>query len=204
MPRKRKDDPSKAAREADGSRTPVRSAFERLPHAPRERAVLFERLQLLGDDATVGTPLQEESIVVFRLGAREHYGVWYQHAEEILPPARIASVPCTPAHIAGVVNRRGELLTVLDLRLFFRTEPAEQAGTQRILVVSASGMSVGVLVDELVGYEAVDRGEIAPPIPSQGVSNLGYVHGIYRGEVTLLDIEALLGDQTVVVEERVG
>lgn len=180
------------------------SAFERLPRNPQERAILAERLELLGSEPEQAAPRHEESVVVFRLGAREQYAVRYEDAEEILPPSRIASVPSTPAHIAGVVNRRGELLTVLDLQQFFRTEPSENDEGRRILAVSAAGMTVGVLVDELLGYERVDWEGITPPIPSTGVSNLDYVHGIHRGAVTLIDMEALLGDPALVVEERVG
>jgi len=180
------------------------AAFERLPEDTEERRLMVERLEMLQEDPARWRPSSDqESVVLFRLGPNESYAVSYRHAVEILPPTPVRPVPCTPPHIAGVVNRRGELLTVLDPRRFFRTAPSESSGEQRILAVSDGQLTVGLLVDELLGHERVDWERMAPAIPSHGVSNIQYVRGIHRGEVTVVDVEALLADPALNVEEKV-
>lgn len=179
-------------------------AFERLPEAADERQRMVERLEMLQDDPANWQPSgDQEAVVLFRLGATESYAIPYRHAVEILPPTPVRTVPCTPSHIAGVVNRRGELLTVLDPRQFFRTTPAESGDGQRILAVSDGRITVGLLVDELLGHERVDWEQLTPAIPSRGVSNIQYVRGIHRGSVTVMDVEALLADPALKVEEQV-
>ena len=179
-------------------------AFERLPEDSAERQRMVERLEMLQEDPSRWQPSSDhESVVLFRLGPSESYAIAYDHAVEILPPTAVRPVPCTPAHIAGVVNRRGELLTVLDPRQFFRTAPADSSDEQRILAISDGNLTVGLLVDELLGHEQVDWERLAPAIPSHGVSNIQYVRGIHRGHVTVMDVEALLADPALNVEEQV-
>lgn len=185
----------------DATTTP---AFERLPSDSEQRRILAERVKLLQDDPGRSEPSGDaESVVVFRLGPSELYAIPYAQTVEILPPTVVTGVPCTPAHIAGVVNRRGELLTVLSLRQFFRTPPAELSGEERVVAVSNGSLTVGLVVDELLGHERVDRNELAPAIPSDGVSNLDHVRGIHRGAVTVIDVERLLADPALSVEEQV-
>lgn len=160
----------------------------------RSRASVLARLQK--------SSVQEEErdqYLCFRLGPSELYGIPYAYLEELMYVNNIARVPGTPPAIAGVVNRRGELLSVLDLKQFFRTEAHEDASQARIIVVQADGAKVGLLVDAVEGNEFYVPARVAAPLSSDGVSNIEYVQGIYEGKVTLLNIRALLADPGLVV-----
>jgi purine-binding chemotaxis protein CheW len=181
------------------------NAFARMPRGIDERAQLLDRLRLLGAQAApVEQAQQGEPAVLFRLGAQERYAIAYRHAEEIVQRAVLAQVPCTPSHVAGVMNLRGELVTVLDLKQLFRAQPAVYDAQAPILVLASGAVTVGVRVDEVLGQIGIDPARLEPPLPSDGVRNLAWVAGIHDGTVTVLDVAALLASSDLVVDERVG
>ena len=165
----------------------------------KQRAELFARnLDAEENDE------QRLPYIRFRLGEAEEYGILYRYAEEILPLNAVTHVPCTPPHIYGVTNRRGQMLTVLDLKHFFKARSENQYDEKAaILVVQASNLLVGLLVDEMLGSDEYQPSRLTVALPSKGVSNLDYVAGIVNGRITMLDLDVLLGDAALLVNESV-
>ncbi len=145
-------------------------------------------------------PLEEElqaqePFVHFRLGRNEEYGVPHRSVEEVVSVPVIARVPCAPPSIAGVINRRGQMLPVVDLRKFFSlgSEPGDAVGID-IVVVSAGGISVGIRVDELFGVSEYRPDALGNVLPSQGSLERGHVLGLLNGRITILNVEKILHD----------
>lgn len=176
-----------------------------MPQKRREKAVLEQRARLFSRNLDEhGNDEQKQPYIRFRLGESEEYGIAYHHAEEILPFQAVTRVPCTPAHIYGVTNRRGQMLTVLNLKHFFNARSENKYDDRAaILVVQSTNLLVGLLVDEMLGSDEYLPSKLAVAMPSIGVSNLDYVAGIYNGRVTMLDLEILLGDPALAVKESV-
>lgn len=170
------------------------SAASLMPRDAATCKVLEERALAIAKPVSEQRYEQRAEYLRFRLGAVELYGIPYHYLDGLRYVGNLARVPCTPKFVAGVVNYRGELLTVLDLKQFFRMPALAQAGESRIIVVKHTGMRVGLLVDDVDGNEAYQRADLAPPLGSDGVTNMEYVMGIHDGCVTLLNIEALLSD----------
>jgi len=139
----------------------------------------------------------------FRLGPVEWYGIPYPWLDEILYASGIVTIPGTPPFIAGVINLRGELLTLINLKHFFHTQSCEPSNEARILVVCGKGLRVGLLVDAVAGNENYNPVDLAPPIASEGVVKLDYVHGIHQGVVTMLDLGSILADSDLTVNTSV-
>ncbi|MBZ0106389.1 MAG: chemotaxis protein CheW [Sulfuricella denitrificans] len=179
---------------------PAVGAVQLMPRDENVQEVLRSRARLLARLQKTGVVEEaRDQYLCFRLGPNELYGIPYACLEELMYVGSIARVPGTPRAIAGVVNRRGELLSVLDLRQFFRTDAHEDASQARIIVVQADGARVGLLVDAVEGNEFYVPARVAAPLSSDGVSNIEYVQGIYEGKVTLLNIRAMLADPGLVV-----
>lgn len=176
-------------------------ARDLLPREPALLDILRARAQKLSQAVETTAQQQTGQFLRFRLGPAEWYGIPYEYLEEISYASNIARVPCTPAFVAGVVNRHGELLPVLDMQQFFRTQSADRDEQARIVVVRSHGIRVGLLVDSVEGNEKYDPAALAAPIVSDGVSNIDYVQGIYQGKVTVLNIAALLGDPALTVNQ---
>ena len=180
-------------------------AYGRMPQDQDSRRTLAGRLRTLGQgsDAEQDDARETGEAVVCRLGEVEQYAFAYRFLDEILPPLTVTPVPCTPAYVAGVVNRRGELLTVLDLKQFFKVSPPGYAPDARILALRVDNTVLGVRVDEVLGQQTLDFGELHPAIASEGVTRLDYVQGIYAGRVTVIDVAAIVRDTALLVDEKI-
>lgn len=172
----------------------LQSAASFMPQDAATRKVLAARALVIANQAGQQQHVLRDQYLRFRLGAVERYGIPYNYLEELLYVVNLARIPCTPAFVVGVVNHRGELLTVLDLKQFFRMPVIALGEEARIIVVKYAGMRVGLLVDEVDGNEEYQDAELSPPLRSEGVSNMEYVLGIHAGNVTLLNLKALFDD----------
>lgn len=171
-----------------------------MPQDAATRRVLEERARMVAKPVSGQQHVTRGQYLRFRLGAVERYGIPYPYLEELLYVGNLARVPCTPAFVAGVVNHRGELLTVLDLKQFFRMPERAADDEARIVVVKHAGMRTGLLVDGVDGNEEYHDAELFPPLSSDGVSNMNYVQGIHQGCVAMLNLEALLDDPALRVQ----
>src|SRR6185312_15995830 len=94
-------------------------------------------------------PAAAESVLIFRLGA-DRYGIPVSSVREVLPQARIAPVPGAPATVAGLIQVRGEIRPVYDLRQQLQTPPAAPPPAkdgETVIVLSAAGRDFGIRVD---------------------------------------------------------
>lgn len=185
---------------AEPGTQPIQSAAALLPRDAATRRILEDRALIIAAQADEQRHEQFSQYLRFRLGAVERYGIPYQYLEELLYVGHLARVPCTPAFVAGVVNHRGELLTILDLKHFFRMPAVEMSDEARIIVVRHGGIRAGLLVDGVDGNEEYQISELSPPLSSEGVSNMEHVSGIHAGSVTLLNMAAFLGDPALRVD----
>lgn len=183
--------------------TPGREApMAFMPQSAADQKILQQRADALAqEETTFSDEERRESYVRFRVGAVEQYGIPARHIEEIGQYAQLARVPGVPDPIAGVVNRRGELLTVLNLRTFFRTEPADFDEESRVIVVSGGVMTLGIRVNEVEGLSEYRVSELSPPLPSSGVENFDLVLGVHNGNVTIINVDALLNEPALIVNQ---
>ena len=123
-------------------------------------ALLKKRAEELARHSPAENEQALEPFVHVRLGRSEEYGLPYRFVDEVVAVTTIALVPCAPPSIAGVINRRGQMLPVVDLQHFFGIEAEAGGGPHTnatdiaaidIVVVSAGNLSVGIRVDELLG-----------------------------------------------------
>jgi len=139
--------------------------------------------------------------LVFQLG-REEFGVRVLKVREIMGIQDITAVPGTPAHVKGVINLRGKVIPVVDLRLKFGLPEIEYTQRTCIIVVQvqggASSMLMGIVVDGVAEVLSLAVGEIEDtPDFGQGVAT-PYLLGMakIKGEVKiLLDIDQVLTSQ---------
>ncbi len=188
-----------------GARVTAVRAETLMPREAGFKQILQQRAAVLAG-LSEGEDGAEERVqyLRFRLGPMEHYGIPYEFMDTLLYVSDIAVIPGTPACIAGVINYRGVLLTVLDLKQFFHTQAQEPTEEARIMVVSDGRMRVGLLADAVEGNEEYPPTRLAPPLASDGITDIKYIAGIHAGTVTMLNMEALLGDPSLVVDEGPG
>lgn len=132
--------------------------------------------------------------VCFEL-AGQSYGIPILEVQEVLACPEIEPVPGAPEGTLGVINLRGAIVTVLDLRTRLRLPPMTPDAQTRIIVLLQGGEPVGLRVDRVINVRALPQGAIKPA-PDTGQSGPGLkLRGLYsrKGEMlTLLDAAALL------------
>jgi purine-binding chemotaxis protein CheW len=134
-----------------------------------------------------------EQIVGFRVG-KENFGVPIGIVHEIVTMMEITAVPDSPAYIEGVINLRGKIIPVMDLRKRFG-EAAESNRRNRILVAELFGHSIGLVVDAASEVLKVAPEQIEPPPNVFEQGELNYVTGVIKlGEklVILIDLARIL------------
>lgn len=143
------------------------------------------------------TDYNQIQLVAFQLGD-EDYAVPVQNVESIIRRSRPTRVPGAPAHCLGVINLRGKVISVFDLRRRFAM-PEDGSSEGRVLVVHHNGMNSGVLVDGVSEVLSLDGSALrASPVGSTGPGSL--VSGLCRVDerlVIILDLAAVLRDDRV-------
>lgn len=115
--------------------------------------------------------------------------------QEIMREVRITHVPHAPPEVSGVINLRGEVSTIIDLRRVLGLPPAPADTARRTLVVRAPGESIGLVVDRVADITAVDAGDVTPPPPNIGKIDGRLIRGVYPcGEriIAILHLEQTL------------
>jgi purine-binding chemotaxis protein CheW len=135
----------------------------------------------------------EEQLVVFALGT-ETYGLRIDVVREIITLQQVTRVPHAPEFVEGVINLRGRVIPVIDLRRRLGLPPGERNRMTRIVVVEGEGGTVGMVVDAVSEVLTVSGESVEPPSPYVG-ADVDCVRGIAKVDqrlIILLDLAALL------------
>lgn len=218
---------SKSTKQASGEKkerceadAKVRAPAPRERSAPREDSVSraehliptdSETLRVLAERAKIYARPQKskrnslggDAFVQVGFGGDDRYGIPFEYAEEILMVGDLTPVPGTPPHIAGVINLRGTLLTVINMNRFFGLEHSNEDNTfSQIAVISDHTSRFGMLVSTVDGSVSYRPEDLTPSI--SGIKNQGhsFVRGIHSSTVAILDICALIEDPSIIIDER--
>ena len=136
-------------------------------------------------------------LVTFKL-ADETYGIDVMHVQEVLRISEIAPVPGAPAYVLGIINLRGNVVTVIDTRSRFGLPSAETDDSSRIVIIESEEMVVGILVDSVAEVVELNQSEIdsAPNVGNDESSR--YIQGVANRESDLLivvDLNKLLTEE---------
>jgi purine-binding chemotaxis protein CheW len=161
-----------------------------------------------GASSAVGVRAEEEPLQLVTLGlADEEYGIPIKAVQEIIRirNIKITAIPNAPRFIEGVINLRGRMIPIVDLRTRFGMETAERDRANRIVVINVGERTIGVVVDSVIEVVRVLRSEIEElPDLAVGVDS-DYIQGVCRvGDrmVIVLDIgEMFSADENSSIDE---
>jgi purine-binding chemotaxis protein CheW len=145
----------------------------------------------------IDTAHAEEQLVVFDL-AEEAYGVDIGAVREIIRIMDITRVPKTPEFVEGIINLRGKVIPVVDLRRRFSLPVSEENKENRIVVVDIGGQDIGVVVDAVTEVLRISSDSVEPPSAVITTADSAFLLGIAKLEnrlIILLDLERVLSEQ---------
>lgn len=125
---------------------------------------------------------------------KEVYGIAIQYVVEIIGMQPITLVPELPPYVRGIINLRGKIVPVMDVRIRFSKEVRAYDDRTCVIVIDIKDMSIGLIVDQVAEVQAIPEEEIVPP-PELAVSRDRFIQGVAKvgDQVKLiLDCERLL------------
>jgi purine-binding chemotaxis protein CheW len=159
---------------------------------------------------------EQVEVAVIRLD-RELYGLSVEFIFDIRPLGQITRVPRAPDWVAGVVNLRGQIISVVDLLRFLGLSASEERGSERfMLLVQSHGMELALLADEVLAIEAIPTRQIQEAGNTVRGLRPEHVRGLVirqanhseggeeSGTLVLLDLPALLADPALIVREEIA
>lgn len=170
--------------------------------APDDTQILRARAQALArppEQAPVAETLLE--LLEFRL-AQECYAVETRYVREVYPLKDLTPLPGTPPFVLGIVNVRGHILPVLDIKKFFDLPEPGLTDLHSIVVVRGHDLVLGLLADVIVGVRSVAVESLQPSLPTLTGIRSDYLKGVTAERLVLLDLDHILKDPKIIVHEE--
>jgi len=137
---------------------------------------------------------QTRQIVVFRL-SREWYGVEITKVKEVIKVGKITYLPSSPEYIAGIVNSRGKILSITDLKALLGLPHEEPSDKARIIAIESGMLETGFLVDEVIESIEVPVSKIEPALLTLPAEQAVYIEGQCKVDerlISLVNVEKIL------------
>ncbi len=166
--------------------------------AENETLVATEIAQNL-EERKENAAIVDFKMVTFSLADKD-YSIDIMHVKEIAKAGRFTYVPNTLPFVLGVYNLRGEIIPILDLRIFFNIEvpPREENKLENMLILQVEDQKFGVVVDKIDKVIGVQKSTIQPPHPLFGDINIKYIDGVVESNnrlYVLLDITRIFSSK---------
>ncbi|MCA9407209.1 MAG: purine-binding chemotaxis protein CheW [Candidatus Omnitrophica bacterium] len=148
--------------------------------------------------------VQTGKYLTFALG-KEDYGLEILKVREIIGMMEITKVPQVPKYVKGVINLRGKVIPVIDLRLKFGMDEIEYTAETCIIVVTINEILIGIIIDRVKEVLNINQENIEPPPNFGSTINTEFILGI--GKVSdsvkmLLNIDKIVGEDLTLIENQ--
>jgi purine-binding chemotaxis protein CheW len=166
-------------------------------------ATLKERARQLAQEKQARGSDEQVEVLGFQL-AWESYAVETYFVREVYPLKDLTPIPCTPPFLLGVINLRGELCPVIELKRLFGLPDAGITNATCAVILHDPTMEVGILADVILGVHALDIAELQPPPVTFSGINASFLRGVTKDRLAVLDARNILAHPGIVVNEQVG
>lgn len=139
--------------------------------------------------------------VTFTLAA-EQYACDCAYVREVRQYTDLAPLPSAPASVLGILNLRGQILSVLDLRAVLGLPQPPLTSASRTLILESEAMIFGVVADAVVGTRVVELAALEPAPPTLPPLGARYVRGVTEDRLIVLDVARILSDPDLIVDQR--
>jgi len=156
-------------------------------------------MAILNEIVETAEDTQKGKFLTFSIG-KEDYGFEIKYVTEIIGIQEITEVPELPVYVRGIINLRGKIIPVMDVRLRFKKEAIDYNDRTCIVVIDIHDISIGLIVDHVADVIVISPENIVPPPAVKTGFHNRYIKGIGKvgSEVKLLlDCDKLLNDEEV-------
>ena len=167
-----------------------------------QAAILKRRAQALASVPPEENGEEQLEIVEFTL-AHEHYALETRHVREVYSLRELTSLPCTPPFVLGVINVRGHIVAIIDLKQFFDLPHGGLTGGTKVILIGDENGQMGIAVDAVSGVRHMPASALQPPLSTLTGIRADYLRGITGERVAVLDATAIWADPRLIVDDEV-
>ncbi len=172
------------------------------PTAEEKKKILKTRAKALAREPEVDKDGQEQLEIVEFLLADERYAIESSFVHEVYPLHELTPLPGTPLFVAGIINVRGQIVSVVDLKKFFDLPAKGLTDLNTVIILSDGHMQFGLLADAVAGVRRIPLLEMQPPLPTLTGIRQEYLQGVTGQRLVILDAAKILADPRVIVREE--
>ncbi len=134
--------------------------------------------------------------------AGERYAIEARFVVETMPLRELTSFPGLPSFIMGIVNVRGRILTVMDIKKFFDLPESGLTDLHKLIIVRYRELEVGIVADVLLGIQALAQERMQPSLPTLTGIREKYLAGVTDEGTIVLRVEKILSDDRILVNDE--
>lgn len=172
------------------------------PGPDEKKRILRERAAALARREEKTTVEDGIEMVEFLL-AREHYALESAYVREVYPLKDFTPLPSVPAFVLGLLNVRGRIISIIDLKKFFDMPDRGISDLNKVIIVHDRKMEFGILADAIVGVRTVSASDLARPLQTLAGIREEFLKGVTGDRLIVLDGARILADPHLVVHEEV-
>jgi purine-binding chemotaxis protein CheW len=168
--------------------------------AAGQKKILHERARKLAAERKAEREQDSMEVVEFFLG-NERYALASSHVREVHALKDITPLPGTPSFIVGIVNVRGQIVSVVNLGRFFDLPAKGLSELNKVIIIRDESMEFGLLADVAIGVRRIPLEYIQPPLPTLTGKRAEYLKGVTADRVVVLDAGKLLADPALKISQ---
>ena len=166
------------------------------------KQVLHERaIALAHSPQEVNADAESLEVVEFML-SNECYAFVTGFLREIHPVKEISFLPGSPSFVSGLVNIRGQIIVVINLKMFFELQDVKCNGCKQVLVVESAGRQIGILADAVHHIKRISLVDLQGPLATLSGVKSEFVQGITNDRTVLLDANRLILSEKLVINDN--
>ena len=171
-----------------------------LAPAPEEKKrILKQRAAILAREQHADQVVQVRLEVIEFLLAYERYAIESSWVREVYPLREITALPGAPDFVLGIINVRGQIVSIVDLKKFFDLPAKGLTDFNKVIIIGDGNIEFGLLVDAVPGVRQIVGEEIQPPLPTQTGVRAEYVRGLTADRLVVLNVAKILADPAIKV-----
>jgi purine-binding chemotaxis protein CheW len=188
-------------RRLEATREYLASGWNLSPEKAKE--ILRARARKLAEEPRVEEPGEIFLEVLEFSLAKERYGVETAFVREVYPLKDPTSLPGTPPFVLGIMNIRGRILSVLDIKKFFDLPEKGLTELNKVIVLRSASMEFGILADEIVGVRTIAAASLQQALPTMTGVRVEYLMGLTPDGSVILHADKLLSDKNLIVFQEI-
>jgi len=180
-------------------REAIERGFE--PTPKEKKRILKDRAKSLARQPEKEEDPGKQLQVVEFLLAHERYAIETAYIREAYPLKELTPLPGTPPFVLGIINVRGQIFSLIDLKKFFELPEKGITELNKVMIIHTDEMEFGIIADAIIGVRPVPFNELQPSLPTLTGIRADYLKGVTKERIVVLDAKKILSDKKIVVHK---